>query len=364
MDAEVKALAELFRNTLDVINGLPGLKEYGRIILPELPVGNSIPCKLLEPLLKRAGYTVETTQVALSRNDAKSKGTSREDLLGERLTRVGLREHDLVLYLDEWFSGVNYARLCGCVERILTKHPGVHFLPAAMVKLRRAKAEPRYEQFVAEHTARASKLTGAPERLRVNVPPTPSQFVTDTEFFWSEHDRTSGYRKMQLLGAIYSSLDVGIEELHTHPDLLLDAKERCLTYLRDKGVEVPVDVVRDTRTWIAFFEDGYAEYIKRRDEIASLEHMSNLGECETFESALEEVVSGIERLVKGTPAERCLTVAAFYTRRRCRPEIDPEDRYYFKTHAPIIDDVPPGVRRYHEHLMGHLGRRIDQLMGA
>lgn len=65
-----------------------------------------------------------------------------------------------------------------------------------------------------------------------------------------------------------------------------------------------------------------------------------------------------------TPADRCLTVAAFYERHRLRPEIDPEDRYYFKTHAPVIDEVSPGVRRYHEHLMDHLRKRLDQLMAG
>jgi hypothetical protein len=110
------------------------------------------------------------------------------------------------------------------------------------------------------------------------------------------------------------------------------------------------------------FEEGYPDYVKRRHNIANIEHVSNLGECETFEFALGEVMSSIEQVVKGTPSKRCLTVAAFYSRHRARPEIDPEDRYYLKMHAPIVEDLPAGARRYHEHLMGHLDRRIRQLV--
>ena len=130
VDGEVVALAELFGNIVAVLNALPGFKGHGRVILPELPVGNSIPCKLLRPVLERAGYTVDTLLVSLSRNDARSKGVRREDLLEEKLTAFGLRENDLVLYLDEWFSGVNYARICACLDRLLRTRPNVQLLPA------------------------------------------------------------------------------------------------------------------------------------------------------------------------------------------------------------------------------------------
>jgi hypothetical protein len=63
----------------------------GRIVLIEMPVGHSIPTKLLDRLIRRdLGREPVIIRASLSRNDKAKKGVFRKDLLMHAINDFGL----------------------------------------------------------------------------------------------------------------------------------------------------------------------------------------------------------------------------------------------------------------------------------
>ena len=99
----------------------------------ECPVGNTLASKLLLALLTDYGYSVQLVRVTPSRNDRRTLGLTRAELLSRRLDQFGLRSHDLVVYVDEWNTGTNFNRIAGYISQYVGRMPGVFLLPVALL---------------------------------------------------------------------------------------------------------------------------------------------------------------------------------------------------------------------------------------
>jgi hypothetical protein len=357
-EPQVAALALLITRVLTTLHRLR--LAGGRIILPELPVGNSIACKILQRALTQAGYTVADLRISLPRNETRKNGVRRIDVLAAKLRAFGLQENDFVLYVDEWESGSNFAAICDAFERCLASHANTFLLPVALLR-EDSKDQPRYARFVEKHDLRVKPFSVARAELRIVVPPIPSRFRRRSYFFWSEHDRTSGYRKMQFLGSLYSSFDAAIEALHSDPGILLDALRHFLDEAQSSKSELPPDMTGAESAWVEFFATAYEDWVVCRAELENIEHFSNLADVEDVETSFREVISKIQQVVRGRPAEGCLKVAVSYARRKMRVSVDPEDRYHFKNHAAVVTDLEGDFRLFHEMLMNRMFLRLDAL---
>ena len=72
----------------------------------------------------------------------------------------------------------------------------------------------RFKSFESDHDALAHKVGVRGSEFRIDVPEMKSLLGLKGEpFFWSESDRINGYRKMQFLGSILSSLKQMIDHL-------------------------------------------------------------------------------------------------------------------------------------------------------
>jgi hypothetical protein len=180
-----------------------------RFILIEMPSGNSMAVKLLARLLGQRSR-VEIVRASLSRKHVKPAGITRRELLAEQLEAVKPTSNDVVVYLDEWETGTNFNIICGFLKKLLPK--GTYLFAAAFQTDVAARHE-RYASFCADRDKLMS-VWGVPgERFRKLLPPLPST-LGGGYFFFSEHDRTAGYRKAQLHGSSFSSFDETVELLH------------------------------------------------------------------------------------------------------------------------------------------------------
>src|SRR5262249_1782586 len=102
---QIGGLGRAGRGTTDFVTSLR--LGDGRVFVLELPVGNSLPAKLLVGALTRRGAEPTVVRASLSRSDAAKHGKTRKEMLLEGLAERGLKANDLVIYMDEWFTGSN-----------------------------------------------------------------------------------------------------------------------------------------------------------------------------------------------------------------------------------------------------------------
>ena len=214
-----------------------------RVVLLELPIGNSIPVRMLERKLDAAGHKPLTICVSLSRNDSVGEGPTRSSFLSQAFTEFGFLDGDVVLYCDEWCTGANFKNLCNIAAKFARKSPcRVNFLPVALVSAS-AHKDHRFPHFLRKHEVfvRQARL-GITDGIFI-FPPIESRFMGDGRLFWAERDRMAGYRKMQYHGTMFATLDAAIEELMGDPEALKVA-QRLFCEHGAGGHEVTEDVLR------------------------------------------------------------------------------------------------------------------------
>src|SRR5262249_45064542 len=153
-----------------------------------------------------------------------------------------------------------------------------------------------YQRRVRSHDDLLKKVGRTGEEFRRVFPPLPSRFPRGEGmyFFWSEHDRTAGYRKMQVLGSLLSSIDAAVTRvaddqeafkqawvvtLEQFADKLAGAKERGISETTMRRLDVAREMFDKSR-------EAYAECYP---ELEAVDHPSNRGEVSDPERALAEV---------------------------------------------------------------------------
>jgi hypothetical protein len=347
--SQAERLASAISDIVDMINRIrpPG----SRVVLLELPIGNSIPVRMLERKLGDAGHKPLTVCVSLSRNDSAGQGPTRSSFLSQIFTEFGFLDSDVVLYCDEWYSGANFKNLCKLAAKSAKKSPcRVNFLPVALVSAN-AHKDHRFPDFLRKHEVFVRQAgLGNTDGLFI-FPPIESRFMGDGRLFWAERDRMAGYRKMQYQGTIFATLDAAIEELMGNPEALKVA-QRLFCGHGAGGHEVTEDLVNDTDGFRHVFAMSYRDYQSCRASIANIDHATNLGKVTDPDKAFRELIDQYERILGNRPARLCALVAMIWSweNHRC----DYESQYPFPSHVPVVRKLEGGQALLHEMLVDKL----------
>lgn len=328
-----------------------------RIFLVELPVGNSLAVKLLTPLLER-NAPVTIVRGALSRNDSKKCGITRCELLAERFKEAKPRRNDVVLYMDEWDTGSNFNNLCKVQKKVLDNQ--TLFFPAAILT-KNAKSNKRYATFRKNHDSLLDAWSMQGERFRKILPPLPSM-LKGGYFFWSENDRIAGYRKMQIHGAIFSSLDTVIETFRRDDKSLLLAIQ---IFLGEQASEhdLPGTPSEQVAAFYKIFPDSYEDYQLCKGELRKCaDDFASGGDIEEFGDALTLTTKEYGKILNARKAKQCVILALDYLKRL--GSLDPTNRYYFRTHAPVLIDLTGPSAHTHEIAMDFLHEKLHSISKA
>ena len=348
---QVDALCHFLREICDYVASLN--RGNARVIVLEMPVGNSLPSKLLASTLRQHA-PVELLRVSLSRNPSKKAGVTRRELLETKLRDAQLRDNDLVIYVDEWNTGSNYAAICEILKKVMPKNS---FLFPAALLTDRAPTHDRFDSFCLDHDLLLGRWEVPGKRYRRPLPQLPSALGGEY-FFWSEQDRLAGYRKTQLHGSMFSSIDDAVEVLRRDSDAL----QATATILDDQlgleqtgeGRSTGANAIR------ALFDDAYEDYHACRDELrAAADSTARGDEIGDFDDAMAPLLAQYEQVLDDRRAKLAVCLAATYIRRL--GSLDPANRYYFKEHAPILAALDGVAARMHEVAMEALQLKVDKI---
>jgi hypothetical protein len=357
INATLAQVLKLKEAILGVVGAIESCRqEGGRVVLLEFPIGNSLPTKLLDRVLRRRGITPNLVRVALSRNDSKPNGITRKELLESKLEELNLGGGDLVVLIDEWLSGSNFRAL----NDILKKLPSVRaaaFLPVALLT-KESSDKSRFASHTEEHDKILSKLGQTGSSLRFVFPPLISQYAREGYFFWSEHDRLSGYRKFQTLGAYLSSIDEMIEGLKSNQELRRQAKARVIAEMM-ATIDVEDQASFDVRSGVAdggyldqLFDEGYEDYQLCKPILQSIKLASAQGENFEITAEIKEMTEKIHDIVDPRPAKVCVMTALFLM--ESEHLFDSPNPYYLDGHAPAVVELGGSFARLNKCLLQQL----------
>lgn len=329
-----------------------------RIVLVELPLGNTVPTKILHQFLTTHDFTVDLVRISLSRNDKKGALPTRRALLERRLKDT-LRPGDLVIYLDEWMSGSNFRTVSNFMSRIVEQVPNARLLPVGLLTEDSLRA-PNYPRHLEKHDKLLQKFGFSPgldSPYRVVFPPLSGVVARPTRlyFFWSEHDRTSGYRKSQLLRVAFTNVDESIEKLMANEDAWDDAIH---LYLMHRAETIRNEPYRNNISAVVFelreflrqcLPASYADYQQVRQQLLAIEHPSNRGDCDDPIHALRELNKKIGALIDERPANLCVQVGVALAQSDF--VAGSKESKDFSAHVPVIVDLEPPLRWFHERLL-------------
>ena len=348
---------------LGVVRAIESLQwREGRVVLLEFPIGNSLPTKLLDGVLRRNGIAPIVVRVALSRNNSKQKGITRRELLESKLKELNLGESDLVVLIDEWLSGSNFRTLTDLLRK-LPSVKNASFLPVALLT-NQSSGDPRFASHVEEHDKLLTRVGQAGGSLRFLFPPLNSQYAREGYFFWSEHDRLAGYRKFQTLGAHLSSIDEMIEKLKSDQELRRQAKARVIAEMMET-IDAKEQASLDVRNGVAdggyldqLFEEGYEDYQLCKPILQSIELASAQGDDFEILSEIREMSEKVHEVVDDRPAKICVLTALFLM--RAEHIVDSPNPYYLDGHAPAVVELGGGFARLNESIL----QQIEEIILA
>jgi hypothetical protein len=320
----------------------------GRVVLLEFPVGNSIPTKLLDRILRREGHNTCVIRAALSRNDSKGRGVTRRQLLEAKLTGAGVKKGDLVVLIDEWLSGSNFRNL----TELLRKLPAVRealFLPVALLTEASA-TEGRFASHVQEHDLLLRRLGEDGSAWRFTFPRLDTRVEREGYFFWSEFDRLAGYRKFKIVGSYVSSIRAILKTLTTDREAMRRARVHLLaTVAQDRASggaapEVTPAALADGGVIDRLFTESYHDYLQCEKQLEQLEDSTNRGEVGDIVEDIRRVTEKIHAVIDGRPARTSVILALAYS--QTEQIVDPEDPYHLDGHAPAVVDLGGGFGRW------------------
>lgn len=328
-----------------------------RVTLIELPIGNSLPVKLAHDVLIARGLPSSVVRISMARNDTVSAGLTRKQILEKAFKRMNVGPNDLVIYLDEWMTGSNFYSLARYLEKFV-RRSGAAFLPVGLLS-QHAQNDDRYEsQFVPAHERLCAALGVSGERFRQVFPPIKTRHEWTPFFFWAEQDCLAGYRKMQSMGSTFSVLDQTIEKLRASAEALTKSKHAIADHYFLSGESdqkigpLLVGFIGLGDHYERQFEKGYQEYQRVRPELEARFRLSQYcwGE-EDMDESTNEALTIINDLMGQSPAAICVIAARLYFKRELHETFEQYDRFYFRSHAPVIWDLDVTRRTLHEEWM-------------
>ena len=303
-----------------------------RIIFLELPIGNSIPIQLLKLMLQNEGIRCDTIIVSLSRNDKAKLKIKRIDLIKEKFQEYHFKDFDILVYIDEWFSGRNFEVICELIEKIIPKK--VTFYPFALIS-ESSKEMKEYVTRSKKHDINLRKVGLDGEHYRFIIPKIKTHFklINKEQFFWSEYDRLAGYRKMQLMGSIVSSVNSALTVLSEDNEIFELVRKTLLLEALEKN-DIKKEIWNDSIQTKKLFLESYEDYKSILPEIENIKDESNIGKVVDIDKDIENLVNKILDITDKRKAKICLTFAITFLLNL--GGINAVDRYYFSHHVPLI----------------------------
>ena len=348
--AQVVALCAVVREVAHYLLSLGSLPP--RVILIELPIGNSLPSKMLHNKLQQADINVQTILVSLNRNDAIEKGMKRKTLLQQKLMELGITQNDFVILADEWLSGTNFYHITNIIESVV-KSAGAFFLPVALMTAK-SKEAPRYKTYIQNHNKIVSRLGISGEAFRFVFPSLAHIAKDERYFFWGEHDRLAGYRKVQIMGAIASAIIKSIEELDAPQNLKrsyamwLHLVERDLEKSEAARAKATVTFGDYTALW----KNSYKCRSQFIDRLKTLDDLSNIDADADAGEATQRVCEKVLLLASETDFSTGFSFIIPYLLAEAARDI--QDRYYFNHHVPLIVNLEGDYRYLHTYTLERL----------
>jgi len=166
----------------------------------------------------------------------------------------------------------------------------------------------------------------------------------------------AGVRKMQVHGAMFSSIDATIEHLHANTDALNIALNFQLADFVAEGL-ITEQTAKHLGALRELFYEGYADYQMCRDElrVCADDTTGNLGVGGTSEE-LERLFPKYAALLNGRKAKIAAITAFHYSKRF--ESLDPKDRYYFEAHAPVVDALDGRMAEVHRVTLEFLSETL------
>lgn len=331
------------------------LSPDSRIVLLELPIGNSLLVQVLESLLTPLAPVVHVCAV-LNRADDPKAGITREELLASSLAPIGLKTNDIVLLVDEWKSGSNFRNICKHLDAVIPE--GVLFFPVALrtdEAPQGAQQEAVFAGFCKRHDAYLKPLGLEGADFRRPLPRIVAGEEFTQYFFWAENDRMAGYRKMQIHGSFFSSVDGAVQRIASDPGL-------CAELRRAKWSEFMPGKPFDEAEAVAAFKQVLADYADIRD---TLEHcadaMNKGGEIppDEVEEYGRKVFERIWTVVRDRPAKMAVNLANTLLEKTVG--LDPANRFHFKGHAPIAGILEGRADLWHQATLEVVAARRDAI---
>ena len=328
----------------------------GRAILLDFPVGNSLPTRVVERILMRERIPVEVVRVALTRNDSRSRGVTRREILEARLAERGVQAADTVVLLDEWLTGSNFRNVVELLERIPAIREAT-FLPVGLLT-ETSSAEERSASHVWEHDDVIRRLGEDGTAYRFVFPALASRFPRNGYFFWSEHDRLAGFRKSQTFGAYLSALEAAIDRIRTDPTARRRARQKVVAQIaadpQFAGADpaITAGLLADGGELDKQFEESCEDYEQCKAEIHRIEPATARGADANVEAELKEVVARLHEIVDPRPAKVCVLMALFLM--ESEQEFDAPNPYYLAGHAPAVCELGGSFARMSGYVVDEL----------
>lgn len=357
---QVRAIEQMVSTTL---HEAKVVRDSARLLLVELPVGNLIPLRLLHHFLRKQGCRVETVQVPLCRNDSASHGMTRKEMLKDRL-QGAIRGGDLVVLVDEWLSGANFKTITQYVGAIVRAVPNASFLPIAMLADYSSTNE-HYLSCVRAHKKLLKEFGFGSEktsRFRIQFPPLEVLVSRGDRhyFFWSEHDRLTGTRKVYPAAMCFAAVDAAVETLMKDPERWREALLRMLMHMApamraESGLPTQED--ENDGLFDIPLEKCYEDYTRIKGELQAVQHACNLGRCDDPVQAFREIRDALMQKIEGRPASICVglglaLVEDDFLNDSWKPRVRRE-------HTPILVEVESPQRWFHDRLMEKLVAAIE-----
>lgn len=323
----------------DFVATASGASPGGSFVLVEMPIGNSVPCRLLESFLAELGHKVDTLLCGFPRKNNKIK----KEVLNKHVKESGIdvSSGKTLLYLDEWNSGSNFKEACRLLSGSeILKHCK---LLAGALLAPEARIHERYLSLCEAHDRLTRSTWGDgvdSKALRYPISPMQSGLfkLMGTPFMWGEYDRLSGYRKMQFVGSIVSSLHEAIDELRNNGEL----RRRLAAYF---FASVDPGLLQRPRNLVACIahsesemnEFAFADYDAIKEQLDNIEDTSNEGVLDDPVVSISRVTKKVEEIIEGRRCNWLAKLGVLRLQQRLKP--DPANRYHNPFHTAAFSPL-------------------------
>jgi hypothetical protein len=299
------------------------------IIILELPLGNTIPCRLLSHLLEQKDIPYEIVNVSLNRNDTKKAGFTRRQLLQEKLS---IYYQALLVYIDEWILGSNFDTITG----ILAKFKGITTLPIALLEYE-ASTRPDFNKYSEHHEEHCKAVGEDSHSLRFIIPKLNEKIYSEQPFIWVEHDRIAGYRKFDFVGNFIYTMKELIGSIIDKPAILDQFLDQLPAEHQLYKEQARAEIVKQCENFVGSYWPKWESIIRQN--------------CLFNNEEPEQIVASALTVLQNTADFADVQFAVESAKGLLSQHTDATNRYPFKELVPYCESLTGGELLAHQLFM-------------